>query len=95
MFSIHNKILPCTKKSQILHTIEKLVHEASRPKINLIGNTDEKPLNAVIIDALALLNKIQITSQMNPCSEIKMAFKIASYKKPVNLMIYNLFLTGI
>ena len=95
MFSIDERILPCTKKSQILHTIEKSVHEASMPKRNLIGNTDEKPLNAIIIDAMALLNKIQIAAQMKTCSEIKMAFKIASYKKPVNLMIYDLFLTGI
>ena len=95
MFSIYHKILPCTKKSQILHTIEKLVHEASMPKRNLISNTAEKPLNSVVIEAMALLNKIQIAPQMKTCSEIKMAFKIASYKKPVNLMIYDLFLTGI
>ena len=45
------------------------------PKRSLIDNTDEKPLNAVIIDAIALLNKIQITPQIKTCSEIKTAFK--------------------
>ena len=68
MFSIDSKILPCIKKSQILHTIEKSVPEASMPKRSLIDNTDEKPLNAVIIDAMALLNKIQITPQIKTCS---------------------------
>ena len=75
IFSIYGKILPCKKKSQILHTIEKSVPEASMPKRSLIDNTDEKPLNAVIIDAIALLNKIQVTPQMKTCSEIKTAFK--------------------
>ena len=75
MFSIDGKILPCTKKSQILHTIEKSVPEGSMPKKSLTGNTDEKSLNAVIIDAMALLNKIQITPQMKINSEIKTAFK--------------------
>ena len=60
MFSIDGKILSYIKKSQILHTIEKSVPEASMPKRRLIVNTDEKPLNAVIIDAMALLNKITI-----------------------------------
>ena len=36
MFSIDGKILPCTKKSQILHTIEKSVPEASIPKRSLV-----------------------------------------------------------
>ena len=76
MFSIEDKILPCTNKSRILHPLEKSVPEASMPKISLIDNTDEKPLNAVIIDAMALLNKIQTTSQMKTCSKIKTAFKI-------------------
>ena len=58
MFSIGGKILPCTNKSQILHTIEISVPVASMPKRSLIDNTDEKPLNAVITDAMALLNKI-------------------------------------
>ena len=53
MFNIDGKILSCTKKSQILHTIEKSVPEASMLKRSLIDNTDEKPLNAVIIDAMA------------------------------------------
>ena len=75
MFSIDGKILSYIKKSQILHTIEKSVPEASMPKRHLIVNTDEKPLNAVIIDAMALLNKIKITPQINTCSEIKTAFK--------------------
>ena len=75
MLSIDGKILPCTKKSQILHTIEKTVPEASMPKRSLIDNIDEMPLNAVIIDAMALLNKIQITSQIKTCREIKTAFK--------------------
>ena len=61
MFSIDSKILPCIKKSQILHTIEKSVPEASMPKRGLIDNTDEKPLNAVIINAMALSNVIKIT----------------------------------
>ena len=74
MFSIDSKILRCTKKSQILHTIEKSVPEVSMPKRSLIDNTDEKPLNAVIIDTIALLNKIQITQQMKTCSEIKATF---------------------
>ena len=75
MFSIDGKILPCTKKSQILHTIGKSVPEGSMPKRSLIGNTYEKSLNAVIIDAMALFNKIQITPQMKTNSEIKTAFK--------------------
>ena len=75
MFSIDGKILPCTNKSQILHTIEKSVPEASVPKRSLIDNTDEKPLNVVIIDAMVLLNKKQITPQMKTCSEIKTVFK--------------------
>ena len=58
MFSIDGKILLCTNKSQILHTIEISVPVASMPKRSLIDNTDEKPLNAVITDAMALLNKI-------------------------------------
>ena len=95
MFGIDGKILPCTNKSQILHAIDKSVPEASMPKRSLIDNTDEKPLNAVNIDAMALLNKIQITPQTKTCSEIRRFFKIASYKKPVNFMIYDLFLTGI
>ena len=74
MFSIDGKILRCTKKSQILHTIEKSVPEASMPKRSLIDNTDGKPLNAVIIDTIALLNKTQITQQMKTCSEIKATF---------------------
>ena len=74
MFSIEGKVLPCTKKSQILHIIEKSVPEASMPKRSLINNTDEKPLNAVITDAMALLNKIQITPQIKTCSEIKTVF---------------------
>ena len=74
MVSIDSKVLPCAKKNQILHTIEKSVPEASMPKRSLIDNTDEKPLNAVIIDAMALLNKIQITPQIKTCSEIKTAF---------------------
>ena len=53
MFSIDGKMLPRTKKSQILHTIEESVPEASMPKRSVIDNTDEKPLNAVIIDAMA------------------------------------------
>ena len=53
MFNIDGKILSCTKKSQILHTIEKSVPEASMPKRSLIDNTDEKPLNAVIVHAMA------------------------------------------
>ena len=53
MFNIDGKILSCTKKSQISHTIEKSVPEASMPKRSLIDNTDEKPLNAVIVDAMA------------------------------------------
>ena len=75
MLSIDGKILLCTKKSQILHTIEKTVPEASMPKRSLIDNIDEKPFNAVIIDATALLNKIQITQQMKTSSEIKMGFE--------------------
>ena len=75
MFSIDGKVLPCIKKSQILHTIEKSVLEASMPKRSLIDNTDEKPLNAAAIGAMALLNKIQITPQIKTCSEIKTAFK--------------------
>ena len=39
------------------------------PKRSLIDNTDEKPLNAVIIGAMALLNKIQITLEKKTCSE--------------------------
>ena len=53
MFSIDGKMLPRTKKSQILHTIEESVPEASMPKRSVIDNTDEKPLNPVIIDAMA------------------------------------------
>ena len=75
MFSIDGKTLPCTKKGQMLHTIEKLVPEASMPNRSLIENTDEKLLNAAIIDAMASLNKIQITPQMKTCSEIKTASK--------------------
>ena len=75
MFSIDGKVLPFTKKSQILDTIEKSVPEASMPKRSLIYNTDEKTLNAVTIDTRALLNKIQITPQIKTCSEIKTAFK--------------------
>ena len=58
MFNIDGKILPCTKKSEILHTVEKPVPAANMPKRSLIGSTDEKSLNAVITDAMALLNKI-------------------------------------
>ena len=58
-----------------MHAIEKSVPEASIYKRRLIDNTDEKPLNAVIIDAMALFNKIQITPHMKTCSEIKTAFK--------------------
>ena len=58
-----------------MHTIEKSVPEASMPKRSLIDNTDEKPLNAVAIDAMAFLNKIQITPQIKTCSEIMTAFK--------------------
>ena len=75
MFSTDGKILLCTKQNQILHTIEKSVPEASMPKRSLIDNTDEKPLNTVIIDAMALLNKIQITPQIKTCGKIKTAFK--------------------
>ena len=74
MFSIDGKVLPFTKKSQILDTIEKSVPEASMPKRSLIYNTDEKTLNAVTIDTRALLNKIQITPQIKTCSEIKTVF---------------------
>ena len=58
-----------------MHTIEKSVPEARMPKRSLIDNTDEKPLHAVTIDAMSLLNTIQITPQIKTCSEIKMAFK--------------------
>ena len=75
MFSIDGKILPRTMKSQILHTTEKSVAEASTSKRSLIDNTDEKPLNAVIIHVMTLLNKIQITPQIKTCSEIKMTLK--------------------
>ena len=44
-------------------------------KGSLIDNTDEKPLNAVIIGAMTLLNKMQITPQKKTRSEIKTAFK--------------------
>ena len=44
-------------------------------KRSLIDNTDEKPLHAVNIDAMALLNKIQISPQMKIGSEVKTAFK--------------------
>ena len=75
MFSIDCKSLPSTKKSQILYTIEKSVPDVSMLKRSLIDNTDEKPLHAVNIDAMALLNKIQITPQMKIGSEVKTAFK--------------------
>ena len=92
MFSIDGKILPCTSKSQILHTTEKSVPEASMPKRSLIDNTDGKPLNAVIIDAMALLNKIQITPQMKTCSEIRTAFNLEASEFDEIRLVFDRYL---
>jgi len=65
VFSFDGKMLPCTDKSKLMHSIEDKVPEST------LENECRK---SIIIDGMALVNKVQLTWDVKTCYDFKLLF---------------------